>query len=49
MDDGRTSLNGLSLVKWGTLPETNSLPLKIGAPWKRRFRAWKPPFLGATR
>ena len=27
----------------GTLPETNSSHLKIGAPWKRRFRAWKPP------
>ena len=31
-----------------TLPETNSSPQKIGAPWKtRRFRTWKPPFLGA--
>ena len=30
-----------------TLPETNSLPLEIGAPWKRRFRTWKPSFSGA--
>ncbi len=33
------------------LPETipASLPLKIGvrAPWKRKFRNWNPPFLGA--
>ena len=32
---------------YNTLPETNSLPLKMGPPWKRRFRNWKPPFLGA--
>ena len=25
----------------------NSSPLKIGAPWKRKFRTWKAPFLGA--
>ena len=31
-----------------TLPETKSLPLKMGAPWKRRFRTWKPSFLGAN-
>ncbi len=31
-----------------TLPETYSLPLKMGAPWKRRYPYWKPPFLGAN-
>ncbi len=32
-----------------TLPETNSSPLKMGDPWKRRFRTWKPPiFRGET-
>ena len=30
-----------------TFPETNMSPLKIGAPWKRRFRTWKPAFSGA--
>ena len=32
-------------IKIGTLPEANKTPEKIG-PWKRRFRTWKPPFLG---
>ena len=34
-------------LKETILPETNSLPLKID-PWKRRFRTWKPSFLGAN-
>ena len=29
----------------GTPRKTNSLHLKMGAPWKRRFRTWKPSFL----
>ena len=46
------SMRAAQWVKWKevmephTLPETNSSPLKLGAPWKRRFRTWKPPFLG---
>ncbi len=31
-----------------TLPETNTSPLKSGAPWQRRSLSWKPPFLGAN-
>ena len=40
--------------EWGvspivvTLPETNSSPLKIGAPRNPGDSYWKPPFLGAT-
>ncbi len=38
---------GLALFFMLTLSETNSSPLEKIDPWKRRFRTWKPPFLGA--
>ena len=39
-------MKGMKLVT-DTLLETNSSPLKMGAPWKPGDSYWKPPFLAA--